>query len=72
MSQPLGKAVDRDDALGAEQVGALDRELADRAAAPDRDGVAGLDVAVLRRHVAGGEDVGQEQHLLVAQAALGS
>jgi len=38
------------------------------AAAPDGDRVAGLDAAVLRRHVAGGEDVGQEQHLLVGQA----
>ena len=60
--------VDRDHALGAQQVGAPDRELPDRAAAPDRDDVAGLDAAVLGRHVAGREDVGQEQDLLVAQA----
>ena len=47
--------------LGAEHVGAADGELADRAAAPDGDGVAGLDVAVLGGHVAGGEDVGEEE-----------
>ena len=62
-----GKAVDGDDPLGAQQKRALDRELADRPAAPDRDRVARLDLAVLRGHVAGREDVGEEQHLLVGQ-----
>ena len=46
----------------------LDGELPDRPAAPDRDGVARLDVAVLGRHVAGREDVGEEQDLLVGQS----
>ena len=41
---------------------------ADRAAAPDGHRVAGLDLGVLRGHVAGREDVGEEQHLLVGQA----
>ena len=45
-----------------------DRELADRAGAPDGDHLAGLDVAHLRAHVAGREDVGEEQHLLVGEA----
>ena len=67
IAQPLRHAIDRDDALGAEQIRALDRELAHRPAAPDGDGVAGLDVAVLGGHVTGREDVGEEQHLLVGQ-----
>ena len=66
--QALRHRVDGDHALGAEQEGAADRELADRAAAPDGDRVAVLDVAELGRHVAGREDVGEEQHLLVGQA----
>ena len=53
--QPLGHRIDGDDALGAEQEGAADRELADRAAAPDRDRLAAFDVAEVRRHVAGRE-----------------
>ena len=60
----------RDHALGAQQEGALDRKQPDRAAAPDRDRVAGLDVAHLRAHVAGRQDVGEEQHLLVGEAVL--
>ena len=65
--EPLGHRVDRDDALGAEQEGAADRELADRTAAPDRDRLAAFDVAELGAHVAGREDVGEEQHLLVVE-----
>jgi hypothetical protein len=42
-------------------------ELADRSAAPDGNRVALLDLAVLGGHVAGGEDVGEEEHLLVVQ-----
>ena len=51
----------RDHALGPEQEGAADGELPDRAAAPDGDRVARLDVAVLGGHVAGREDVGEEE-----------
>ena len=47
---------------------AADGELADRPAAPDRDRVARLDLGLLGGHVAGREDVRQEQHLLVGQA----
>ena len=54
--------------FGAEQHGAADRELADRAGAPDRDRVGRLDVALHRRLPAGREDVAEEQHLLVGQA----
>ncbi len=67
--QALGHGVDREHALGAKKEGAADRHLADRAAAPDRDRVAWLDVAELGAHVAGREDVRQEQNLLVAQMA---
>ena len=70
--ETLGHRVDGDDPLGAQQEGAADGELADRAAAPDRDRVAALDVAEVRRHVAGREDIGQEQDLLVAQSPSGT
>ena len=63
----IGKRSIADHALGAEQERAFHRELPDRAAAPDRDGVARLDVAHVRAHVACREDIGQEQHLLVGQ-----
>src|SRR5581483_680889 len=36
-------------------------------AAPDRDGIAGLNVAHLCTHVTGGEDIGEKQNLIVAQ-----
>ena len=65
--EPVRDAVDRDHALGAQQERALDREPSDRAAAPDRDGVAGRDLRLLRGLPAGREDVGEEQHLLVGQ-----
>ena len=67
LAQPLGEAIDGDHAPRAEQHGARDREQADRPAAPHRDRVARLDVAVLRGHVAGRQNVGEKQHLLVAQ-----
>ena len=38
--QPLGLAIDRDHASGAEHPGAANGELPDRPAAPHRDGVA--------------------------------
>ena len=66
--KPLRHGVDGDDAIGAEQEGAADGELPDRTAAPDRDRLAALDIAEIGGHVAGREDVRQEQHLLVAQA----
>ena len=36
-------------------------------ATPDRNGIALLDMGVLRTHVAGREDIGQEQDLLVLE-----
>ena len=54
-------------ALGAEEEGRADSHLANGAAAPYGDRVAALDVAELGGHVAGGEDVGEEERLFVAQ-----
>src|SRR3712207_7871961 len=56
----------------AEQQRAGDGELPDRAAAPDGDGVAGAYVAVLGGHVAGREDVSQEEHLRSEEHTLNS
>ena len=70
--EALGHAVDRDHLLGAEQHGAADRHLPDRAAAPDRDRVGRLDVALHRGLPAGREDVAEEQHLLVGEAVCGT
>jgi hypothetical protein len=64
-SQALSHTIDRNDASRAEHPGTLHCELPDRAATPHRHRVTRLDPAVLRRHVAGGKDVGQEQHFLV-------
>lgn len=50
--KPFRDGVDRDDAVGAEQERAADRDLTDRAAAPNRDRVARLDVAEVSCHVA--------------------
>ena len=66
--QALGHLVDRDHPAGAHHQRRADGELADRPAAPDRDGVAVLDLGVLGRHVAGREDVREEQRLLVGDA----
>ncbi len=63
--QPVGDVVHRDDALRAEQPRGLHREQAHRAAAEHHHRVPGLDVAHLRALVARGEDVGEEEDLLV-------
>ena len=51
-----------------EQEGALDRELSDGTAAPDRDRLAALQIAEIGGHEARGEDIRQEEDLFVAQA----
>ena len=66
--EALGHLVDRDHPAGAHHQGRADGELADRPAAPDRDGIAVLDLGVLGGHVAGREDVGEEERLLVRDA----
>src|SRR5262249_1209877 len=68
--QPGRPSGDRDPAGRAEQPGTVHRELAHRTGTPDRDDVGRLDGAHLRAHVAGGQDVGEEQYLLVAQVRL--
>jgi len=65
--QALRDAVDGNDALGAQHQTALDREHADRPAAPDRHSVLRTDVAVLGSLVGSGEDVTEKQDLLVGE-----
>ena len=66
--EPLRHGIDGDDAFCPEQKRALDCELTDRTATPDRDGLTTLQIAEVRGHVAGWEDVGKKQHLFVAEA----
>src|SRR5215217_2254142 len=51
-----------------EQVCARNGELSDWSAAPDGDGVTRFDVTHIRPHIAGREDVGQKEHLLIRQS----
>ena len=55
--QAVIKTVNGDHAFSAEKKCAANRELSDRAAAPDRNCIAGLDIAVFRSHVTGRKDV---------------
>ena len=69
----LGEAgvgqVDRDDATGRVQLRGHDRGQPDRAGTDDRNGVTGLDATLQHADLVGrGKDVGDEQHLLVAEA----
>ena len=67
-AQPFRYRVDGDHAPGAEQIGAADGELRHRSAAEHRDRLAAFDVAELGAHIAGREDVGEEQHLFIGQS----
>src|SRR5688572_12558876 len=67
-TKSFGIVVDSDDAFRAQQVGALNRKLSDRPTTPDRNRVAGLNVAILGSHVACRKDVRQEEYLLVVQS----
>src|SRR6186713_953147 len=58
--KPLRHVIDGRNLLGAEQHRAPDTELADRASAPYRHGVVGLNIASDRRLPAGGEDIAEE------------
>src|SRR4051812_7615628 len=60
--------IDRYNLFRAEEDRRADRHLPDRAAAPDRDRVTGLNVGLHCRLPAGREDVGEEQQLLVVDA----
>ena len=70
--EPAVVEVHRDHARGAAQDRAHLRERADRAAAEHDHRVAGADLGQLRAHVAGGQDVGQEERLLVGDVASGT
>src|SRR5580700_1618248 len=68
--QPGVGQIDRDDVARAEQLRAGDRGQTDRAGADDGDEITRADVAVEHADlVAGGQDVGQHEGLLVAEAA---
>ena len=62
------KAIDCDDLPGAEQYRAPDCHLTHGTAAPNRDSICRLDVALNRRLPAGREYVGQKQQLFVGDA----
>jgi hypothetical protein len=65
--QSFGDPVNRNHPFGAQHVGALNREQPHRTTPPDSDGIPRADVADFSRHVAGGEDVRKEEHLLIGQ-----
>src|SRR5579872_491190 len=60
--------IDCNHALCAKQKCAADCKLADWATSPNRDHVTRLDLAILRRHVAGGKNIRQKQYLLVIES----
>jgi len=60
--------VDGNDLLRSEQDRTSDGHLSDGAAAPYRNRVRGLDVALHRGLPARGKDVAQEEHLLIGKA----
>src|SRR5215216_2923181 len=59
--------VERDHFSCAKQKCATNRELADGSATPDGDGIVGLRLGVLDGHVSGGENVGEENELMIWQ-----
>ena len=65
--QPLRNRVYSNHSFRSQQEGASDSHLANWPASPYRDRVSGLDVAEICRHVAGRENVRQEEHLLIRQ-----
>ena len=64
-AEPLRKTINGYDTLRPQQESALHCKLADGAAAPDRNRVAGLNIAHLRAHVARWEDIGEKEDLIV-------
>src|SRR5205085_9146318 len=66
-AQARRDVIDCDYSFRAEQVCALDRELAYRSTTPNRDGITRLDVAVLGSHVTGWKNIGEKKYLLVVQ-----
>src|SRR4029453_17973199 len=63
----FGKTIDGNDPFRTEHVGAFDRELPHGTAAPDRNRVSGLYLAVFGGHISRREDVREKQYLLVGQ-----
>src|SRR4051794_2819565 len=63
--QALRQMIDGNHLLGTKQNGAADRHLTDGTAAPDRNGIGRLDVALDSGLPSGREDVTEEENLLV-------
>ena len=64
--QSVRAPADNDDLAGIMQSRGRDRAQADRAGADDRHGLPGLELGVLDAEVAGGQHVGDEDRILVA------
>src|SRR5437879_7838485 len=56
--EPLWDAINGDDVISTEHIGTTNGKLPYRSTAPDGDGSAALEVAVLGSHIAGGKNVG--------------
>src|SRR2546423_1236901 len=66
-AQARRNMIDCDYSFRAEQVCALDRELAYWSTTPNSDGITRLDVAVLGGHVTGWKNIREKKYLLVVQ-----
>src|SRR6059036_164976 len=66
-SKPRYDPIDCDDSLSPQHEGALHGKQTYRPAPPNGDRIAGLNVTVLGGHIPGGQNVGQEEDLLVMQ-----
>src|SRR5205085_10150303 len=64
-AQPVWESVNGDHPFRSQQEGAADGKLADWPAAPDGDGVAGLNVTIHGAKVAGRKDVREEHYFVV-------
>src|SRR4029453_4079470 len=65
--EPLRQSIDGHNLFRAEQEGAADRHLSDRAAAPYSYGVAWLDVALNGALPSRGENIAEKKNLLVGE-----
>src|SRR6185437_11881169 len=63
--QPRSDRIHGQNTAGTEQLGADNGELTDGTAAEDDHGISGLDLRQFRAEVGGGEDVGEENRLII-------
>ncbi len=64
---PIRDGIDCNHPFDTQKEGGANGHLADGSAAPDSDRIAGLDIAEIRCHVTGRENIRKEQDLLVRQ-----